>query len=60
MDAARQRVEQAMHGIAEQLYKAQAADAAEAEGAADPSASGGAAADDDVIDAEYTEEKGDA
>jgi len=57
MDAARQRVEQAMHGIAEQLYKAQAAEAEGAPGAEAPGAE--PAADDDVIDAEYTEEKGD-
>jgi molecular chaperone DnaK len=55
LDAARQRVEQSMHGIAEKLYKAQAAEGgasadAPGEGA---EASGG----DDVVDAEYTEEK---
>ena len=58
MDAAKQRVEQAMHKVAEVLYKQ-----AESAGAgAEPSA--GAAGEqpkkkdgDDVIDAEYTEEK---
>jgi len=59
MDAARQRVEKEMHAVAEALYKAQAggADAGAAPGAG-PS-DGGAAKDEGVIDAEYTEEKGD-
>jgi molecular chaperone DnaK len=55
MDAARQRIEKEMHGIAEALYKAQA-------GGADAGATSGptsGAADEGVIDAEYTEEKGD-
>ena len=58
MDAARQRVEKEMHGVAEALYKAQAggADAGAAPGAAP---SDGDAKDEGVIDAEYTEEKGD-
>ena len=58
MEAARQRVEKEMHAVAEALYKAQAggADAGTAPGAG-PSA--GEAKDDGVIDAEYTEEKGD-
>ena len=54
IDAAHQRVEQAMHKIAEVLYKAQPAEAAAAEGPADSAAGGD---DGDVIDAEYTEEK---
>jgi len=58
MDAARQRVEKEMHAVAEALYKAQAggADAGTAPGAG-PSDSG--AKDEGIIDAEYTEEKGD-
>jgi molecular chaperone DnaK len=55
LDAAQQRLEQALHKVAEALYKAQAADASGAASEA-PGASGG----DDVVDAEYTEEKGDA
>jgi molecular chaperone DnaK len=57
LEAAKQRVEQAMHKVAEVLYKAQAAEGAAGAGAAQGSGekkSGG----DDVIDAEYTEEKG--
>jgi molecular chaperone DnaK len=58
MDAARQRVEKEMHGIAELLYRSQTAG-----GAPGPqgSGAGGSASDKaegDVIDAEYTEEKG--
>jgi len=57
MDAARQRVEKEMHAIAELLYRAQTG--GEGGGAAGgPAASGGAPAEGDVIDAEYTEEKG--
>jgi molecular chaperone DnaK len=56
LDAARQRLEQAAHKIAELLYKGQ-----QAGGPAEP-AQEGAAGDrpkgDDVIDAEFTEEKG--
>jgi molecular chaperone DnaK len=58
MDAARQRLEKEMHTVAEALYKAQAdgadAGAAPADGATDASPE-----DEGVIDAEYTEEKGD-
>jgi molecular chaperone DnaK len=62
IEAARERVEAQLHKVAEALYKAQAAGA---EGAAPGEASGaeeaaGAAQDDDVIDAEYTEEKSDS
>ena len=57
LDAARQRVERELHQVAEALYKAQTADAEAGAGAA-----GGAEAppadDADVVDAEYTEEKG--
>ena len=59
LDAARQQLEQSLHGIAEQLYKAQAAEGAEpgpdAAPGAEPGASAGGA--DDIVDAEYTEEK---
>jgi molecular chaperone DnaK len=56
LDAARQRVEQRMHKIAEILYKAQAAGGAAAgpEAGASPPPEG---SEGDVIDAEYTEEK---
>ena len=57
LDAALQQVEQSLHGIAETLYKSQAngdaAAGASAPGAEAESAAGG----DDVVDAEYTEEK---
>jgi molecular chaperone DnaK len=59
LDAARQRVEQELHKLAEILYKTEAT---EGEGAA-PAPDDGAAgpsADGDVVDAEYTEEKGDS
>jgi len=53
LDAARQRLEAELHKLAEKLYKAGSASAGDAaEGAAQPKS------DDDVIDAEYTEEKG--
>jgi len=55
IDAAYQRVEQAMHKIAEMLYKAQAAEGAQ--GPAEPAKSG---EEGDVIDAEYTEERGES
>ncbi len=58
--AAIPKVEQAMHSLAEKLYQAEQAKAggtsAGGEGAAGGASSGG---DEDVIDAEYTEEKGD-
>jgi molecular chaperone DnaK len=56
LDAARQRVEQSMHGIAEALYKAQSAGDGGAQGAP-PSGSESKSSGDDVVDAEYTEEK---
>ena len=56
IDAANQRVEQAMHKIAEVLYKAQPEGGAE--GAQGPGESAGGGEEGDVIDAEYTEEKG--
>ncbi|HTF35181.1 MAG TPA: molecular chaperone DnaK [Myxococcota bacterium] len=59
LEAARQRVEQGLHKVAEQLYKTQAgAEAAGASGGgAAPGASQGSKQEGDVIDAEYTEEK---
>jgi molecular chaperone DnaK len=57
MDAARQRVEKEMHTIAELLYRAQTA--GEGAGAAGGATASGQGPSDDVIDAEYTEEKGD-
>jgi molecular chaperone DnaK len=60
LDAARQRVEQAAHKAMELLYKAQRGDAEGAAGAGGGpggSAEGGHGGD-DVIDAEFTEEKG--
>jgi molecular chaperone DnaK len=59
IDAARQRVEQELHKVAEALYKAQTAEGAAEAGAADAggAATGPAAGDEgDVVDAEYTEE----
>jgi molecular chaperone DnaK len=58
MDAAHQRVEAALHKVAEALYKAEGAAGAGAAPGAEAAAEGGGS-DDDVIDAEYTEEKGD-
>jgi molecular chaperone DnaK len=59
IDAAQQRLEQALHKVAEVLYQAQAA-AQGADAGGDPSqgaAPGAEAAGEDVVDAEYTEEK---
>ncbi len=54
-DAGRQRVEQELHKIAEVLYKTQAAEGSGA--ASEPDAdSADSAVDEDVVDAEYTEE----
>ena len=57
LDAARQRVEQEMHKIAEILYKSQP-DTEGAAGAQTASSEQAASGGDDVIDAEYTEDKG--
>jgi len=60
LEAAQQRVEQAMHKVAEVLYKAQAESAGQGpQPGAGETAGGGTAASggEDVIDAEYTEEK---
>jgi molecular chaperone DnaK len=56
IDAARQKVEQSMHAVAEALYKAQSGGDASS-GGAPPPGSGGSSGGDDVVDAEYTEEK---
>jgi molecular chaperone DnaK len=56
IDAARQKVEQSMHAVAEALYKAQGAGDAAA-GAPPSGSESGASGGDDVVDAEYTEEK---
>jgi molecular chaperone DnaK len=58
LDAGHQRLEQALHKIAETLYKEQGGSSGPA-GAPDGASDGSADADDDVVDAEYTEEKGD-
>jgi molecular chaperone DnaK len=55
LDAARQRVEQATHRMAELLYKAGGAGGS---GAAGEAGAAEAPKGDDVIDAEFTEEKG--
>jgi molecular chaperone DnaK len=61
LDAARQSVEQALHKIAEVLYKAQTEAAAAGAGEGNGAGGGeGAPGEGEVIDAEYTEEKGDA
>jgi molecular chaperone DnaK len=59
LDAARQRVEGELHKVAEKLYKTEAAGA---EGAGEPPPGNGAGgtADDDVIDAEFTQENDDS
>jgi len=58
LDAGRQRLETELHKLAEVLYKSQAE---AAPGGPGPDASGGGAGGDDgdVVDAEYTEQKGD-
>ncbi|MEE8476293.1 MAG: molecular chaperone DnaK, partial [Myxococcota bacterium] len=61
LDAARQSVERELHKLAEVLYKAQEEPAAQtgpAESGANDSAGAGSAEQGEVIDAEYTEEKG--
>jgi molecular chaperone DnaK len=61
LDASHQRIEAELHKLAEALYKTQAPEGGEAppSGAAGANPEGSAPADDDVVDAEYTEEKGD-
>jgi molecular chaperone DnaK len=61
IDAAHQRVESELHKVAEKLYQAQASQApGDDPGAEAGGDAGGAAQDDDVIDAEFTEEKSDS
>jgi molecular chaperone DnaK len=60
IDAARQRVEGAMHKVAEVLYRAQQGGDGAAGGAAEQAGGAEPGSGEDVIDAEYTEEKGDA
>jgi molecular chaperone DnaK len=57
IDAALQRLEQATHKLAEVLYKSQQP-AADAPGGADAAAGAERSGGEDVIDAEFTEEKG--
>jgi molecular chaperone DnaK len=57
LDAGHQRVEAELHKIAELLYKAETPEGAE--GGAPPEAPASGGDDGDVVDAEYTEEKGD-
>jgi molecular chaperone DnaK len=56
LDAARQRVEQELHSVAETLYKATTDDEAAAQAGGDPAADAAAEEEGDVVDAEYTEE----
>jgi hypothetical protein len=60
MDAAQKRVEQAMHKLAEVLYKSQPGGAAEPAAGGRPGGSeaSNGSTDGEVIDAEYTEDKG--
>jgi molecular chaperone DnaK len=60
LDAARQRLEQSLHKVAEALYTAQAAGepGAAAPGAGPAGGASAGGAEGDVIDAEYTEDKG--
>jgi molecular chaperone DnaK len=61
MEAAHQRVEQALHKVAEALYKATASqESAGASTDAGAAEAAEASKDEDVVDAEYTEEKGDS
>jgi molecular chaperone DnaK len=56
LDAARQRIEQQLHSVAETLYKANTDEEAAGQPGADPAAAGAAEEEGDVVDAEYTEE----
>jgi molecular chaperone DnaK len=57
LDAARQRVEQELHSVAEALYKAKTDEEAAGQADADSAAGGPPAEEEgDVVDAEYTEE----
>jgi molecular chaperone DnaK len=59
LEAATQTLTQALHKVAEALYQQEAAQGAGAPGADAPGGTGGGG-DDDVIDADYTEEKRDS
>jgi molecular chaperone DnaK len=63
LDAAKQRLEAELHKIAEKLYQAEAAGGEASQnpdGSAGASEEGGSQPDDDVIDAEFTQEKDDS
>jgi molecular chaperone DnaK len=56
IDSALQRLQTELHKLAETLYKAESAAAEQAAGAGESAAGGDAHEDDDVIDADYTDE----
>ena len=58
LESGRQSLEAALHQVAEALYKAEAPPAGE--GSTGEEAASAGAEDEDVIDAEYTEEKSDS
>jgi molecular chaperone DnaK len=60
LDAARQHVERSLHKVAETLYKAEppGGEAGAQPGGPQPGAGASPSGDEDVVDAEYTEEKG--
>ncbi len=60
LDSTRQRLESELHRLAETLYKAGAEEQTGAPPAGDADGADSSSADDDVIDAEYTEEKNDS
>jgi molecular chaperone DnaK len=59
LDAARQRLEQELHKVAEALYKAQTSEGAGPAGGGAGGATGAASEEGDVVDAEYTEAEDD-
>ncbi len=60
LDAAHQRVEAELHKLAEKLYKTEATGSEGGQSANESGSANGAPADDDVIDAEFTQEKDDS
>jgi molecular chaperone DnaK len=60
LDAARQRVEAALHKVAEKLYKNESAGSQEGASPGASSGQAGGGGDDDVIDAEFTQENDDS
>ncbi len=60
LDAAHQRVETELHKIAEKLYKAESAGPERDASSADETRESASPADDDVIDAEFTQENDDS